>query len=152
MTLINNVALTPMLQSDEYAGKIGISLPPAKLEPATFCGCNMLFVGGDSKHKKEAFAFISFALSKEEVLQRARQLAIPVTRLSQVDAFVELDPFNAVRAECVAKGIGMPRTTWSTSFQKIRNDLVQQVLYNKLPVAEALSQAQKDLEAEIAAP
>ncbi len=152
MTLINNVALTPMLQSAEYAGKIGISLPPSQVEPATFCGCNMLFVGGDSKHKEEAFSFIAFALSKEEVLQRAKELAIPVTRQSQVAAFVQLDPLNAVRAECVARGIGMPRTTWSTSFQKIRNDLVQQVLYNKLSVDDALSQAQRELEAEIAAP
>jgi hypothetical protein len=46
----------------------------------------------------------------------------------------------------------MPRTTWAATFQKIRNDLVQQVLYAKLPVADALAQAQKDLEAEIAAP
>jgi ABC-type glycerol-3-phosphate transport system substrate-binding protein len=152
MTLINNVALTPMLQNADYAGKIGIALPPSNKAPATFCGCNMLFIGGDSKHAEEAFAFIEFALSREEVLARAKDLNIPVTRQSQVDAFIALDPMNAVRAECVAKGVGMPRTTWAATFQKIRNDLVQQVLYAKLPVADALAQAQKDLEAEIAAP
>lgn len=152
MTLINNVALTPMLQNADYAGKIGIALPPSNKEPATFCGCNMLFIGGDSKHADEAFAFIEFALSREEVLARAKELNIPVTRQSQVEAFIALDPMNAVRAECVAKGVGMPRTTWAATFQKIRNDLVQQVLYSKLPVADALAQAQKDLEAEIAAP
>jgi multiple sugar transport system substrate-binding protein len=152
MTLINNVALTPMLKNDVYKGKIGIAVPPSKKEPATFCGCNMLFIGRDCKNQSKAFQFIAYALTKEEVLQRAKDLNIPVTRQSQVAAFAALDPMNAVRAECVAKGIGMPRTTWAASFQKIRNDLVQQVLYNMASVQEALEKAQKELEAEIAAP
>ncbi|MDD4743084.1 MAG: extracellular solute-binding protein [Eubacteriales bacterium] len=152
MTLINNVALTPMLKNEAYAGKVGIALPPANKTPATFSGCNMLFVGGDCKQPDEAFQFIAYALTKEEVLTRAKELGIPVTRQSQVDAFIALDPMNAVRAECVAKGVGMPRATWSTTFQKIRNDLVQQVLYGKMNSADALAQAQADLEAEIAAP
>jgi ABC-type glycerol-3-phosphate transport system substrate-binding protein len=152
MTLINNVALTPMLKNEAYAGKIGIALPPSNVAPATFCGCNMLFIGGDCKNQDEAFRFIAFALTAEEVLTRAKELNIPVTRQSQVAAFAALDPMNTVRAESVAKGIGMPRTTWAASFQKVRNDLVQQVLYSQKPIADALAQAQKDLEAEIAAP
>ena len=152
MPLINNVALTPMLKNEAYAGKVGIALPPANKTPATFSGCNMLFVGGDCKQPDEAFQFIAYALTKEEVLTRAKELGIPVTRQSQVDAFIALDPMNAVRAECVAKGVGMPRATWSTTFQKIRNDLVQQVLYGKMNAADALAQAQADLEADIAAP
>ena len=152
MTLINNVALTPMLKNEAYAGKVGIALPPSNKEPATFSGCNMLFVGGDSKHPDQAFAFIRFALTQEEVLARAKELNIPVTRQSQVAAFVALDPMNAVRAESVARGVGMPRTTWAAAFQKVRNNMVQQVLYGKKPIAEALEAAQKELEAEIAAP
>jgi multiple sugar transport system substrate-binding protein len=152
MTLINNVALTPMLKDPAYTGKIGIALPPSNKEPATFSGCNMLFIGGDCKHPDLAFRFIAFALTKEEVLARAKELHIPVTRQSQVDAFIALDPLNAVRAACVAHGIGMPRTTWAAAFQKIRNDLVQQVLYGKASAKDALATAQKQLEAEIAAP
>ena len=152
MTLINNVALTPMLKNADYAGKIGIAVPPSNKQPASFSGCNMLFVGGDCKYPDEAFAFISFALTKEEVLTRAKELNIPVTRQSQVDAFIALDPMNAVRAECVAKGVGMPRTTWAATFQTIRNEMVQQVLYGQVSAAEAAAAAQKDLEDEIAAP
>lgn len=152
MTLINNVALTPMLKNADYAGKIGIALPPSNKQPATFAGCNMLFIGGDCKNPDQAFQFIAFALTKEEVLTRAKDLNIPVTRQSQVEAFIALDPMNAVRADCVAKGIGMPRTTWAASFQKVRNDLVQQVLYSKAQAADALAAAQKTLEDEIAAP
>ena len=152
MTLINNVALTPMLKNADYTGKIGIAVPPSNKQPATFSGCNMLFIGGDCKYPEQAFTFISFALTKEEVLTRAKELNIPVTRQSQVAAFIALDPMNAVRAECVAKGVGMPRTTWAAAFQTIRNDLVQQVLYGKASAADAVAAAQKKLEDEIAAP
>jgi ABC-type glycerol-3-phosphate transport system substrate-binding protein len=151
MTLINNVALTAMLKNDAYKDKIGIALPPANEghEQATFCGCNMLFIGGTCKHPDEAFRFISFALTKDEVLQRAKELNIPVTRKSQVEAFAALNPMNAVRAACVEHGIGMPRTTWAATFQKIRNDMVQQVLYSKASPQDALKAAQAKLLEEI---
>jgi len=149
MTLINNVALTSMLNSEEYAGKVGIAVPPSNGNEATFCGCNMLFVGGTSEHPDEAFKFIEAALSAEEVLERAKVLNIPVTRTSQVEAFVELDPMNEVRARCVEVGIGMPRTTWAASFQTVRNQMVQNVLYGEYTPAEALTEAQATLLDEI---
>lgn len=149
MTLINNVALTPMLKNADYAGKVGIALPPSNKEPATFCGCNMLFIGSTCGHPDEAFKFIEFALSKDEVLTRAKELSVPVTLNSQVEAFAALDPMNAVRAECVKKGIGMPRTTWAATFQTIRNNMVQQVLYSKASPEQALKDAQEQLMEEI---
>ncbi|MBE6930093.1 MAG: extracellular solute-binding protein [Ruminococcaceae bacterium] len=149
MTLINNVALTPMLTSDEYAGKVAIATPPTNGTDATFCGCNMLFIGGTSKYADEAFEFIKTALSADEVLNRAKVLNVPVTRTSQIDAFVALDPMNAVRARCVEIGIGMPRTTWAASFQTIRNQMVQNVLYGEATPAEALAEAQATLLDEI---
>jgi ABC-type glycerol-3-phosphate transport system substrate-binding protein len=109
----------------------------------------MLFIGKGSKHADEAFAFIEFAMSQQEVLNRAQELNIPVTRKSQVEAFNKLDPMNAVRAQCVEKGVGMPRTTWAAAFQRIRNDMVQQVLYGKASPEEALKDAQRLLEEEI---
>ncbi len=147
MTLINNVALTGMLKNAEFKDKVGIALPPANTgkEQATFSGCNMLFIGGNCKYPDAAFKFISFALTNEEVLKRATDLNIPVTRKSQVEAFTALNPMNAVRADCVANGIGMPRTTWAASFQKIRNDMVQQVLYSKASAQDALKAAQQKL-------
>ena len=151
MTLINNVALTPMLTNPEYEGKVGIALPPSNTTEATFCGCNMLFIGGDCEYPDEAMRFIEYALSANEVLERARVLNIPVTRTSQVDAFIALDPMNAARAVCVEKGIGMPRTTWAAAFQTIRNDMVQQALYGQMTPAEALADAQQRLEDEISA-
>ena len=151
MTLINNVALTGMLKNEEYKDKIGIALPPSNEGKAqeTFAGCNMLFVGGDCKNPDAAFQFIAFALTNEEVMKRATDLNIPVTRQSQVEAFTALNPMNAVRAACVTNGIGMPRTTWAASFQKIRNTMVQEVLYGKTTPEDALKAAQQAMLDEI---
>lgn len=151
MALINNVALTPMLKDAAYSGKVGIAVPPhnAGKDPATFCGCNMLFIGANCKNPDAAFSFIKTALSGEEVLNRAKVLNIPVTRNSQVDAFIALDPMNEVRAACVASGIGMPRTTWATTFQTIRNNMVQEVLYGTAEPEAALAAAQAELLDEI---
>ncbi len=150
MTLINNVALTPMLKNPDFEGKVAIALPPKKTTSATFSGCNMLFIGSTCKNPDEAFMFIEQALSKDEVLNRAKVLNIPVTRSSQVEAFKALDPLNAVRAECVSVGIGMPRTTWAAAFQRIRNETVQAVLYGDTAAAKALTDAQAALLDEIA--
>jgi ABC-type glycerol-3-phosphate transport system substrate-binding protein len=149
MTLINNVALRPMLNDPELKDKVGIAVPPHNKVKATFSGCNMLFIGSDCKNKDEAWKFIEAALAKEQVIERSKQLNIPVTRKSLLEEFSKLDPYNAVRAECVQVGIGMPRTTWSPRFQTIRNEMVQKVLYSKMSIEEALDEAQNELIEEI---
>jgi len=149
MTLINNVALRPMLDDPELKDKVGIAVPPYNKTKATFSGCNMLFIGRDCKNKDEAWKFIEAALTKEQVLERSKQLNIPVTRKSLLEEFSKLDPYNAVRAECVQVGIGMPRTTWSPRFQTIRNEMVQKVLYSKMSIEEAINEAQNELMKEI---
>ena len=115
----------------------------------TLINCNMLVIGRDCQHPEEAFDFITFALSPEIELRRAEMLNVPVTRTSLVDAYIELDPYNAARAECVEIGVGMPRAIWSTQFQTIRNEMVQKVLFGESDPATALSEAQEKLEEEI---
>jgi multiple sugar transport system substrate-binding protein len=149
MTLINNVALRPMLEDADLKDKVAIAVPPYNKTKASFCGCNMLFMGSGCKNRDEAWKFIEFALRKEQVLERSKKLNIPVTRKSLVEEFAKLDPYNSVRAECVEVGIGMPRTTWSPRFQALRNEMVQKVLYSKLSIEEAINEAQNKLMEEI---
>lgn len=149
MTLINNAALTTMLGNPEYEGKVGIALPPNNGEDASFCGCNMLFIGKTCKNPDEAFRFISFAMSKESTLKRAEMTKIPVTLSSLVDAYAEMDPWNAARSLCVANGTGMPRVIWSTGFQAVRNELHQSALFGGMDIYEALKKAQDDIEFRI---
>lgn len=151
MTLINNVGLTTMMSDPEYEGKLGIALPPANEghQQATFSGCNMLFIGGDSTHQDEAFSFISHVLSGESTLKRAEMTSIPVTLASLSEQYAQMDPWNQARLDCVANGTGMPRATWATQFQTIRNNLVQSVLFGEDEPEAALTQAQDDLLFEI---
>ena len=146
MTLINNAALTTMLNNPDYAGKVGIALPPNNGTPASFCGCNMLFIGSTCQHPDEAFEFISFALSLDSCLKRAEMVRIPVTRQSLVEAYAQMDEWNEARSLCVSFGTGMPRVTWSTAFQTVRNELSQSVLFGAADVDEALTKAQEDIE------
>ena len=146
MTLINNAALTTMLNNPDYAGKVGIALPPNNGTPASFCGCNMLFIGSTCQHPDEAFEFISFALSLDSCLKRAEMVRIPVTRQSLVETYAQMDEWNEARSLCVSFGTGMPRVTWSTAFQTVRNELSQSVLFGAADVDEALTKAQEDIE------
>lgn len=149
MTLINNAALTTMLKNPEYEGKVGIALPPNNGVKASFCGCNMLFIGTKCQNPDAAFRFISFVLSKEATLKRAEMVKIPVTRTSLVEAYAAMDPMNLARSECVTYGTGMPRVTWSTGFQAVRNELSQNVLFGDMDIADALNKAQTDIEFRI---
>lgn len=150
MTLINNVALTSMMaEGSEYAGKVGIAMPPNNGTPATFSGCNMLFIGRDCENTDAAWKFIEFVMTEESTLKRAEMCNIPVTLTSLTDEFVAMDPWNSARVACVENGIGMPRATWSTLFQSARNELVQNVLFGNLDAAEALEAAQETLEFEM---
>lgn len=149
MTLINNAELRSLLGKPEYAGKIGVAMPPRNKTMATFSGCNMLFIGRDCKNPEAAFRFISFVLSPEIMMKRARDLNVPVTRSSLLKQFVALDPYNAVRYDCVLHGTGMPRTLWSSTFQRLRNEAVQNALYGGMDAQAALQAAQEELLAEM---
>ena len=151
MTFIDNVKLAPMFSDPAYKDKIALAMPPANEghESMTFSGCRLLFIGKDCKNPDAAFDFISYAVSKDVVLKRANDLKAPVVLNSLVDTYASLSEYNDVRAQCVANGIGMPITTWSTTFQKVRNELLQNVL-NGGNAANVLADAQSKLEQEIA--
>lgn len=150
MTLINNVALTSMMaEGSEYEGKVGIALPPNNGTEATFSGCNMLFIGRDCADTDAAWRFIEFVMTEDSTLKRAEMCNIPVTLSSLADEFIAMDPWNSVRVDCVEHGIGMPRAVWSTSFQTIRNELVQNVLFGDVDAETALEDAQEKLEFEL---
>lgn len=151
MTFIDNVKLAPMFSDPAYKDKIALAMPPANEghEAMTFSGCRLLFIGKDCKNPDAAFDFISYAVSKDVVLKRAEDLKAPVVLNSLVDTYASLSEYNDVRAQCVANGIGMPITTWSTTFQKVRNELLQNVL-NGGNAADVLAEAQAKLEQEIA--
>jgi hypothetical protein len=75
---------------------------------------------------------------------------IPVTRSSLVEEYAGMDDWNEARSLCVFYGTGMPRVTWSTSFQAVRNELSQSVIFGGAEALEALEKAQSDIEFRMA--
>ena len=151
MTLIDNIKLSPMFKDAAYKDKIALAMPPVnKGKPADFSGCRLLFIGKDCKNQQAAFDFIQYAVSKPIVQKRAEDLAVPVVLASAQDWYISLDPFNAVRVDCVSNGIGMPTTTWASIFQRVRNEAVQSVQNGGDP-AKALNDAQQKLQQQIEA-
>ena len=150
MTFIDNVKLSPMFSDPEYKDKIAIAMPPHNDgQPSmTFSGCRFLFIGKDCKNPEAAFDFIAFAASKSVVLKRCQDLTVPVVLNSLVGDYASMGEYNDVRAQCVANGIGMPVTTWSTMFQTVRNELVQEAMNGGDP-RTVLNNAQEKLEQEI---
>jgi len=150
MTFIDNVKLSPMFLDEQYKDKIAIAMPPASEDgkPMTFSGCRLLFIGKDCDNTDAAFDFISFALSSDVVMKRAKDLQVPVVLNSLADEYATMDAYNHIRSECVANGIGMPVTTWSTTFQTVRNEFLQAVLNDSDPSA-VLKSAQEKVELEI---
>lgn len=150
MTFIDNVKLSPMFSDPEYKDKIAIAMPPANegQAPMTFSGCRLLFIGKDCKNPEAAFDFIKYALSSEAVMKRAEDLQVPVVLNSLMDQYSSMADYNDVRATCVGNGIGMPITTWSTTFQTIRNEALQEVI-NGADASAVLDAAQEKLELEI---
>lgn len=149
MCLINNAELSAMLKDPAYEGKIGVALPPNNGVEGTFCGCNMLFISTDCEQPEAAFRFIAFCLSQESILKRAQDLNVPVVLKSLEDEFVALDPDNAARNACVACGTGMPRAVWSSTFQRLRNEAIQNVLFADADPATILDAAYWELMDEI---
>jgi len=150
MTFIDNIKLSPMFKDAAYKDKIALAMPPVnKGKPADFSGSRLLFIGKDCKNQQAAFDFIEYAVSKPVVEKRGTDLDVPVVLTSAEDWYISLDPFNSIRADCVANGQGMPITTWSSVFQRVRNEAVQSVLNGGDP-AQALNDAQQELEQQIA--
>ncbi len=150
MTLIDNVKLSVMFKDPEYEGKIALAMPPSNNNnpQMTFSGCRLLFIGKDCKNQKAAFDFIEYAISSTIVEKRAQELNVPVVLKSLVDEYASFAPYNEIRAQSVANGIGMPIVTWSSIFQSVRNELIQAV-QNGADPTQKINEAQNKLEIEI---
>lgn len=156
MAVIGNSALASMLTNPDMVDKVGIAMPPSNTEKSCFNGVIMFFIGAQSTPEKQeaAFKFITFALSLENSLERSKKINMTVTRKSQIEDYIALNPLaNAVRVQYIENGISMPRTVWAPKFQVIRNEMIQEMLYSgtSKSVEQILKEAQTRLEQEIAA-
>ena len=137
-------------KNPEFKKKIGFIPPMGPKRPSTFCGYRLFTIGKKSKKKDEAWKFIKFMMSKEEMWQRFEDELIPPTRKSLMDKFIADDPeYNSAIAEHVKYGKGKAITPWTGIANKYVQKAYQEALTGKKSARQALVDAEKDLRAEL---
>ena len=116
-----------------------------------FTGYRLFTIGSASKHKDEAWEFIKFMMSADQMWKRYEQLKIPIVRKSLEERFVAANPaFNEVLVDYVVHGKGKPVTAITTRYNKFINQAYGEAVTRTKPAAQALKDAQEALLKELA--
>jgi ABC-type glycerol-3-phosphate transport system substrate-binding protein len=134
----------------ELADKIGIIPPLQQKAKAAFCGYRLYTIGAGSKHKNESWQFIQFMISKEQIQKQFQQLNIPVIRNSLQQDYISKNILHKDILEYVKYGKGKPVVPWAVLFNKYLNQAYEAAMNHVKTPEDALKEAQKDLEAELA--
>jgi ABC-type glycerol-3-phosphate transport system substrate-binding protein len=130
--------------------KIGLAPVLTGKKKSAFCGYRLFALGSSSKHKNEAWEFIKFMMSKEQMRERYKTLKIPPVRKSMEDDFVATDPaFNKVVMDYVKNGQGDNTVSWNTLATKYLHQAWEEAYSGKKTSAQALKDAQAGLLKEL---
>jgi ABC-type glycerol-3-phosphate transport system substrate-binding protein len=130
--------------------KIGLAPVLTGNKKSDFCGYRLFTIGAASKHKNEAWEFIRFMMSKEQMCERYKTLKIPPVRSSMENDFVALDPaFNKVVMDYVKHGEGDNTVPWNTLATKYLHQAWEEAYNGKKTSAQALKDAQTGLLKEL---
>lgn len=158
MGLLTLPQIQSMARADsDMADKLAFG-PPLRAthdnEPSTFAGNRMFTIGEQSQHKDEAWEFIKFLLSAEQVESRmGLGLAPPRTDLYEV--FIDLAEtdferrLRAATLEAFDAGQGFPATPWSTVAMDHLMSAYEDVYHGEMTAEEALTRAQANTMREL---
>jgi len=104
-----------------------------------FCGYRLYTIGETSKNKDEAWKFIEFLMSAENMWARAEQLNIAPVRKSLQEKFISLDPIvNKFVIQYVDQGKGKAVTPWTNISNKYGAIAFEEVIGGKKTAKQAL--------------
>jgi len=149
-TMIGPALARVFRKNPEFKKKIGFIPPMGPKRPSTFCGFRLFTIGTKSKVKDEAWEFIKFMMSPDEMWKRFQDEMIPPTRKSLMDKFIADDPeYNKAIAEHVKYGKGKAITPWTGIANKYVQKAYQEALSGKKSARKALVDADRDLRSEL---
>jgi ABC-type glycerol-3-phosphate transport system substrate-binding protein len=152
MSFMQPTQIVSLIAADS-AMKDKIALAPVitgKKKKSAFCGYRLFTIGSSSKHKSEAWEFIKFMMSKEQMRKRYQSLKIPPVRKSMEDDFIAVDPaFNKVVMDYVKNGEGDNTVPWNTLATKYLHQAWEEAYSGKKTSAQALKNAQVSLLKEL---
>jgi len=141
-TITNTLKANPQLREI-----IGFAPPLEKRKKVPFTGHRLFTIGATSKYKNEAWEFIQFMLSKEQMLLRSRLLDMPIVRKSlEQEYFKDGDAeFKKVVLEYSQLGKSAEVTTVTAISNKYLAEAYQAVYSGKKSPEQALKDAQEGI-------
>ena len=151
MSFLQPTQIIKLLESDPaLKDKVGLAPVLTGKKKSAFCGYRLFVIGNSSKHKNEAWEFIKFMMSKDQMRVRYTELKTPVVRKSLEDEFVKADPsFNKVLMDYVQFGQGDNVIAWNTLAVKYIHQAYEEAYNGRKTAAQALKDAQRNLLTEL---
>ncbi len=132
------------------SGKIAMASPLTHKRQATFCGMGFMFMSGETPHKDEAWRFIEFIASPDEMWRRYEELGVTPMRESLRERYVAENPENnGIIYESINCGTGSPKVAYANSVYNAVNDAMERVMYGVEDPAAALDTAAAEIQKEI---
>ena len=151
MSQVKSMDIAAMFKADpSMRDKVGFMHVPVRKAPGAFTGYKLLSITKQSKHPDEAWRFLQFVMSKENVWKRYKAYGIvPVRKSLQAQYIAEEPVLNSFNLEYVDLGMGKPVVGFTTNFYKLAGAAWEQMYKGEKAPAVALQevyeQQMKDL-------
>ncbi|MFD0677599.1 MULTISPECIES: ABC transporter substrate-binding protein [unclassified Paenibacillus] len=151
MSFLQTSGISNLIKNNpDLKDKLGFAPVLKKEAKVAFNGYRLFTIGNTSKHKDEAFEFIKFMMSNDQVWKRYKDLKIPVVKKSLEKQFTDEDPaFNSVLLDYVKNGKGKPVVPWLTLYNKYIIQSYEEAMSKKKSPEQALKDAQENVEKEL---
>jgi ABC-type glycerol-3-phosphate transport system substrate-binding protein len=148
-TLMNMITNNPDIEKE--IGYVDVMQKEPGGERWAFCGYRFFVIGATTKHPDEAWEFMKFMMSKDEMWKRYTDLGIQPVRKSLEQQFIDVSPErNTILARYVSFGKGKSITPWTSIADRYTRVAYEEALNGIKTPAQALKDAEKGLLEEIA--
>jgi ABC-type glycerol-3-phosphate transport system substrate-binding protein len=151
MSFLTNSTISNLIKNKpELEDQLGYAPVLEHKEKIAFTGYRLFTIGKTSKHQSEAWEFIKFMMSKEQMWKRYEALKIPVVRKSLEQQFIDDNPqINSVLVDYVKYGKGKPITPFTSTYNKYIHLAYEESLTGVKSPKQALKDAQEGLVKEL---
>jgi ABC-type glycerol-3-phosphate transport system substrate-binding protein len=142
MSQVKTMDIAAMFKADPgMRDKVGFMHVPVRKAPGAFTGYKLLSVMKQSKQPDEAWKFLQFVMSKENVWKRYKAYGIvPVRKSLQAQYIAEEPVLNRYNLEYVDLGVGKPVVGFTTNFYKLAGAAWEKMYKGEMLPAAALQE------------
>ena len=151
MSYLQTSQIAQMIVNDpSMKEKIGFIPVMERKKKVSFCGYRLFTIGAKTQYPDEAWRLIEFMMTKEQMMERSKQLNIPVVRKSLKEEFITLNPeLHKTILEYVEYGKGAEAVPWVSSLTKKLDIAFQEAYNDKKSSVQALKDAEANLRKDL---